>query len=334
MRLNKRIIGLLALVICMGFTFLAFYLLYLPNWNVSYQIQQEYVEKSKTTIGVTLGNYSSKDEALRENSIKEYKEWTTGDITYILGATGEDVTLHKLILYRFYSNTLVQLTNSMCIELDISEPGYDGYWYDGQFTTDIVSMWTYSNYSLIHGDEIDIYFGIWIGNGIKQISVSKGNLTYEKIDIKSDNGDECYLWTYEIEKSDSVLNNIGKKRIEADEHGDGQKEYYEYRLIDAKKALGVDCSIANAKKVIIYWIITVVFIVSAVVMILIYLKSSVERTIISRKEIIALTLSIVFSCLSIFMVLMYIYNTDLIFGTHAINGIIHRLTGHYIPNIL
>ena len=180
MKSNKRIIGLLALGICVCFTVLLFFKLYLPNWNALYQVQQVNVETKSQMLGITLGDYSSKEEALRVNSIKEYKEWSNDEDIYILGAEVKyaDVTKDRLILYKFHSNSLVQLPNSIFCELDIKEPGYDRFWYDGQFTDEVVKIWLYFDYSMIPGDEKDIYYGLWIGNGIEELTVSTGNLKY------------------------------------------------------------------------------------------------------------------------------------------------------------
>lgn len=330
MRLSKRIKGLLALGLCVCFTVLAFYILYLSNWNALYIKKKIFVESNKQMLGKTIGHYSSEEEALRENAIKEYKVWSIDGEKYILGTKIEDDTVEGLGLYKidFKSNrySLVLLPNNISVEQDIELPFYDGYWCDGLFCMSIMGTWHSVNPSKIMTSDSELYYGIWIGNDIKRMTVSKGNLTCEKIDLEAENGKDCFLWTYEIDSFEDILKVAGDKKVEVDKYGDIQNEYYEYRLIDVKKELGVEYETENSNKVIIYWIVTVLVIIASLIMIWISLRAN-------SKEVILWLLSILLACVSIFLILMYVYNPDLIFGINTINGIIHKLSGHYIPTM-
>ena len=290
------------------------YICYMLNQNALFMKQEGIY--GITTTGKIIGTYDSKDDALKNNNIEIDKEWDFTNFSYILDIYQDDDGLYDLYLYKLdYDSGKVLLSNAqnnMVYTSGYHEIKNDREWYDTQICKNIIKIRTYFK-SMIIGENgyPDIYYGLWEGDGIKQIRFSKGDFSYQRID--NNKGREYYLWTYELENSDELLGDIGEEKIKIGKY-DWEIPYYEYKVCDVKKVLGVSYASPFSARVIVFlMIIGASIVISTAYTVLLFRKyGTVEK--VNKKLLVMIGVNGVLWSISELLILTYIFNPVLTFG--------------------
>lgn len=311
MRLRKKWLFVNLIIILLT---LILYICYVQKNNSLYVTQMGIY--GMNTEEKFLGTYDSKEDALKDNNIKIDKEWDFTNYSYILDIYQDDDGLYDLYLYKLdYDSGNVLLSNAqnnMVYTSGYHEIKNDREWYDTQICKDIMKIRTYFK-SMIIGENgyPDIYYGLWEGDGIKQIRFSKGDFSYQRID--NNKGRESYLWTYELENSDELLGDIGEKKMQIDNYGD-EIPSYEYKLRDVKKALGVTYDSALSVRVIVFLLLIVSSVIISITFTVLFLRKYGNTDILSRSIVILMGANGLLWAISELLILTYIFNPVLTFG--------------------
>ena len=283
MRLRKKWLFVNLIIILLT---LILYICYVQKNNALF-VRDNITCKKEKLAGTIIGYYDSQDEALNMNSIEVAKKWEFANTTYILDVTAAERGSYDMSIYKLYSEKNQIVLSETPIKRQ-SEGGYhsillDRDWYDTQIIKDIMYAKN-GDHFFIRDEENDkdIFLGLWFGEGINKINFEKGDFNFEIIN----NSDDCYLWTYELEKSDELLGDIGAEKIQLKENGEEQFRYYEYKLRDVKKALGVTYDSTLSVRVIVFLLLIVSSVIISITFTVLFLRKYGNTDILSRNIVI------------------------------------------------
>lgn len=291
------------------------YVLYLHNNNALY-VKQDSLYGLETKENF-LGYYDSKEEALRQNNIEIDKEWDIDDSIYILDICEDEGGLHDLNLYKLYKENnniaLVVTPNQMDAVNGYHQIDYDRDWYDTYIIEDIMDIRTFYKSMIIgNGDNPDIYYGLWLGEGIDQLQFAKGEFNYEWIH-DNEYGD-YYFWTYEISDSNELLADIGEEVLYIDRNGIEKPDCYEYKACDVKKVLGINYDSHVTMRAIIFMVVICISVILSITLTIVFIRKFRDYETISKNMIICWVVNDGLWVLSEVLILTYIYNPVLTFG--------------------
>ena len=302
-------------VVILLFVTCVFYIFYLNNQNALFMKQEGIY--GITTTGKIIGTYDSKDDALKNNNIEIDKEWDFTNFSYILDIyQDDDDGLYDLYLYKIdYDSAgfvLSKVPNQMFATSGYHEIKNDREWYDTQICKDIMVIRTFYK-SMIIGENgyPDIYYGLWEGDGIKQIRFSKGDFSYQRID--NNKGREYYLWTYELENSDELLGDIGEDKIKLSKYGNEFRDY-EYKVRDVKKALGVTYDSPLSVRAIVFMLLIVSSVIISITFTVLFLRKYGDTDKLNRNIVILMGANGLLWAISELLILTYIFNPVLTYG--------------------
>ncbi len=274
-----------------------------------------------------IDKYESIDDVKEYIGLDTLKEYRSNDEIYLLvleGWKSEDV----LVCYRYKTDTKelykVVAENSISVTLYYKNIG-DADWCDDLAIFDLMCSSAGGGHFIPQGKSEagkigDIYYGLWFGEEVKDISFEKGKLEYSPIDKYE--GKNAYLCTYELEDSMEIL---GQAIMEDDDEG------FSYNTKDVKELLGMKCKYTFDKRIIIYLIITVILTLLTILSIIksVMLNQTVSG--ISIQKILFWLISIVLCAVVALLIINFIYNPRLVYGLQTVR-LVEKIFGITIPN--
>ncbi len=281
-------------------------------------------DEAKNAEGEALGRYASVEDAIEDLNIEVVQRYDWEDIV-LFSIDASEKSGFKMISYTFDSNSkeLYQM-NDTDNRINIEYAFHDGDWYEYDFLKWIV--WAcFEEHEYVPGtqDHGDIYYGIWIGDEIKNMSFKKGTFNYLPINYKDK---ESYFWTYELDNSEELLSTVIRPSTR---HPEG----YEYSQDDVKKLLGIKCKLTIDNRIIIYWLITFVFCALFVFAVRkTWLLNNAGGSIVAR--VLFWIISILLGIIVATLISYYLSNPRLFFGSEGINKYIEKFFGFKLPNAI
>ncbi|RKM57749.1 hypothetical protein D6856_13925 [Butyrivibrio sp. XB500-5] len=274
-----------------------------------------------------LGEFSSVDEAINELGISVHKRKDYSDNSFLFSFIETEEAELEITCYQYDNKTgeMYKINDSSGYISDIRNFFYDGYWYDYSFVEGLMQL-CLEDFKYIPGQEDydDIYYGVWIGDEIKNISFKEGKFEYSLLDEQSSE-QKIYLWTYELTDSKELLSSVTAPEEYAD------SVHYNYDTKDVKKLLGVKCKLTIDMRIIIYWILTLALSVLFVFVVrkTFLLNNNSEA---STMRVLMWIISILLCVIVTSLISYYISNPRLFFGTEGINKYMQKLIGFKLPN--
>lgn len=267
-----------------------------------------------------VGIYNTYSDVKKATGNRFLKDYTSGRNIYFLISEGMEIDQEKVVCYRYNLDTKELFKNNgsyMAVSMIMTT---DGDWYDDVFILQLMTNNTkYGDY--IPSESGDIYYGVWYGEEIKNISFEKGLFEYSYLGNTERFGN-VYFFTYELKDSSRIL----KEAIRTDENG-----YKYYKAEDVVDILGIKCKMTIDKRIIIY--ILIVMALSLLTMLVVIKTYKVNnRSSAIPLKIMLWVLSAVLSVIVVVLITFYIANPRLFFGEYGINKILLEKINYELPN--
>ena len=110
------------------------------------------------------------------------------------------------------------------------------------------------------------------------------------------------------------MGDIGAEKIQLKENGEEQFRYYEYKLRDVKKALGVTYDSTLSVRVIVFLLLIVSSVIISITFTVLFLRKYGNTDILSRNIVILMGANGLLWAISELLILTYIFNPVLTFG--------------------
>ncbi|RKM55110.1 hypothetical protein D6853_10250 [Butyrivibrio sp. X503] len=329
--INLFYLGLLFLIICLaGGILISFYT---PSKNYKlYGRSEQYLPLSDSDKAddsskfKLIDKYESLEDAKEKIGYEPLKEYESNGDIYILVSEGWELADDRLICYCYKTDSkeLYKVVDgSFSLSLDC-KTGCDADWYDEELIFEL--MCTNGGYGHFipqgvseAGDIGDVYYGIWCGDEVKNISFEKGKFDY--VLIGNHNGRNDYLCTYELKDSTEIFG----KALGRNEKG------YCYDCEYVKKELGIKCKYTLDKRVIIYLIITGILSLLAILSIIKTVVLNQKVSGVSIPQILFWVISIVLIISVALLITYFACNPRLVFGWNT-NMLVKEATGFSLPN--
>ena len=176
----------------------------------------------------------------------------------------------------------------------------------------------------------DIYYGVWVGDEIKNISFKKGIFEYSllgKANLENENAHNVYFWTYELGNSNELFSHILKN--ESNETSNNKLVCY---AKDVKKLLGIKSKYEIDLRIGLYILITLLLLAITVFVYIVTFKVNGKESAIVKKVLLWL-ITFVLSAIVAFLIINFAYNPRLVYGEcKGIGEIFYNITGHCFPN--
>ena len=272
-----------------------------------------------------IDKYESVEDAKEYIGLEPLKEYKSDGDIYLLVFEGWEAK-DDLVCYRYETDTKelyrVVAENSILGTLYYKNI-CDSDWYDENIIFDITCSSAGSNHfipqgSSENGDIGDVYYGLWFGDEVKNISFEKGKFEYTLIEGYSRN---AYLCTYELQDSVELLNQAITS--------DGRDLYYNEKTV--KTLLGVKCKYTFDKRIVIYLIVTCILLLLTILSIVKAVMLNQKVSGVSIPQILFWLLSIVLCVVVTFLIINFIYNPRLVFGLQT-TRLVEKLIGITLPN--
>ncbi len=293
-----------------------------PKYNSIYFDPKD--DEAKNAAGEALGRYASVEDAIEDLNIEVVQRYDWEDAV-LWGVSRSDKSDLGIVTYKFdrKSGELYQKNeerNRVSVEYEYC----DGFVHEYDFMMGIIFD-CFTHYWYIPGtqDHGDIYYGIWIGDEIKNMSFKKGTFNYLPLNYKDK---ETYFWTYELDNSEELLCTVIRPSAR---HPEG----YDCSLDDVKKLLGIKCKLTIDNRIIIYWLITFVFCALFVFAVRkTWLLNNAGGSIVAR--VLFWIISILLGIIVATLISYYLSNPRLFFGSEGINKYIEKFFGFKLPNAI
>lgn len=268
-----------------------------------------------------IGIYNTYSDAKIATGNRFLKDYTCGRNTYLLVSEGIENDQDKVVCYRYNFDTKELFKDKYSYYMTVSMSSMsDGDWYDDLLIFRLMTINTKYGY-YIPSDSGDIYYGVWYGEEIKNISFAKGKFEYSLLGNKEGFGN-VYYFTYELKDSSRIL----KEAIRTDENG-----YKYYKAEDVVDILGIKCKMTIDKRIIIY--ILIVLALSMLTMLVVIKTYKVNsRSGAIPLKILLWGLSAFLCVILVVLINYYVANPRLFFGEDGINEILLETLNYKLPN--
>lgn len=323
---TNKIYGI-TLFIVIVVTLCAFNGFFVSKYFNKHRTSSVYSGTNESSLGIG-GFYDTLDEVEEHIGLEPLKEYEANNNIYILVSKGLELFDERILCYKYDTITkrLYRVWGEYC-SID-KHYNKDGDWYENEFVFNLmVAIAGDGHYIPQETEEADgigdVFYGVWFGDEIKNISFEKG--TFEYSFLGTEDGYNVYFWTYELRDSNNLLKEVVRK--------DDEKNHYYYYLEDVSSLLGIKCKMTIDKRIVAYWLIMLVLIaLSSLVIIKTYVlnKHKGKMTIKALLWIVSVMLCFMVTLL----IAYYINNPRLFFGTEGVNEFVKNLTGHSLPNAI
>ncbi len=274
-----------------------------------------------------IDTFNTYDDAKEYIGYTPLKEYSSNNNKYILVSEGINQGDNKVVCYKysFDTNELFKEKSNYYFSVSMYLTR-DGDWFDDIFILDLMTINTeYGQYIPQGNNDIsengDVYYGVWYGDEVKNISFKKGEFDYTLLG-KRDGNTNVYFCTYELKDSTDLLQQV----IKTDENG---HKYYDVK--DVANLLGVKCKMTIDWRIVTYIIVTLLLTTIAALVLIKTLKiNDIDGVII--KKVLLWILSIALCSIVAVLIRYYIANPRLYFGQYGIAEVIKNITGQSIPN--
>ena len=268
-----------------------------------------------------VGIYNTYSDAKNAIGNQLLKDYTCGRNIYLLVFQGIENDEDKVACYKYNLDTKELFKDRygyyMVVSMIMTS---DGDWYDDKFIFHLMTGYTeYGDY--ISRESGDIYYGVWYGDEIKNISFAKGKFEYSYLGNIANFGN-VYFFTYELKDSSQIL----KEAIRTYE--DGEKYY---KAEDVADILGIKCKMTIDRRIIIYLSIVIALSVLTILVVIKTYKVNNRSGAIPLK-ILLWALSAVLSVIVVILIVYYVANPRLFFGGDGINEILLKTINYELPN--
>lgn len=282
---------------------------------------------SPTSNMLLIGSFDSYDEVKEYIGFTPLKEYKIDTNIYTLISEGINKGDNKVVCYKYNYDTkeLYKKNTNYYFAVSMYLTG-DGEWQDKIFISQLMAINAeYGQYIPQGNSDIseigDVYYGVWYGDEVKNISFKKGEFDYTLLG-KRDGNTNVYFCTYELKDSTDLLQQV----IKTDENG---HKYYDVK--DVANLLGVKCKMTIDWRIVTYIIVTLLLTIIAALVLIKTLKINVIDGVIIKKVLLWI-LSIALCSVVAVLIRYYIANPRLYFGQYGIAEVIKNITGQSIPN--
>ena len=313
-----------------------FYGVYLHRCNEAYiSTECSYSKYAKGSDERDLMNdslYDTFEESAAAVGITPDKVWDYGDKVYLLAC---DYSARTVVVYRVYKDADKYTAPEQYF--DISAPSsiwgvYDRHCIDEDYAHSMMCrFFQLRDYIDGGGQYNDVYLEVYRGEDIKDLKIGTGDFRYEKLWDYPKTGEDCYLCIYELKDARTIL----EKSCSLVEN-DGRDEYstrVKYRAADVMKALKIKARLRFQFRIVIYLAVLCALLVATVLFLIKSYRLSTVTTGKNTRRTVLTVVTGVMCCISVFMVLYFIYNPELTFGLDGITGGIQKLFGFRISDV-
>ena len=312
---------------------------YLKNNNILFDKGFIHNTDSHAKLNDSSGYTFISENATFEDAINtigkpSLKTYEYGDNTYIFVSESLDILDSVIVLYRYNSNEKkLYRINDDVWSISASGVPYsvDGWWFDYEIANQFIFNFDGDGY-FIAGEHQnnDIYYGVWVGDEIKNISFKKGIFEYSllgKANLENENAHNVYFWTYELGNSNELFSHILKN--ESNETSNNKLVCY---AKDVKKLLGIKSKYEIDLRIGLYILITLLLLAITVFLYIVTFKVNGKESAIVKKVLLWL-ITFVLSAIVAFLIINFAYNPRLVYGEcKGIGEIFYNITGHCFPN--
>jgi hypothetical protein len=309
-----------------------FYSIYVSNYFYKNKTSDVYYGTNESSLG--FGDlYDTLDEVEEHIGLEPLKEYEVNDNVYILVSKGLELFDDRVLCYKYDTVTkrLYRVWGNYCSIYKLHTN--DGDWYEDEFVFNLMDAMAGRGHYIPQDTKNtdvtgDVFYGVWFGDEVKNISFEKGKFEYSFLG-KKENGCNVYFWTYELKDSQNILKEV--VRVENKQHNDHYYKYKYYCLDDVASLLGIDCKMTIDERIIVYWVITLIFFVTFVL--ISYRTFDLNKT--KGKVVIKAifwTISFILCIVVTLLIVYYINNPRLYFGVHGVREFVQNLTGYSLPN--